>query len=84
MDFLSTHTYGVEGAFDEFGEQMLALRPEKDALINDIRAAKKRVLSSKMPNLPIHYTEWSSSYSPRDPIHDTYLQAPYILHNLNA
>jgi xylan 1,4-beta-xylosidase len=29
--------------------------------------------------LPIHITEWSTSYSPRDPVHDAYFSAPYIL-----
>ena len=31
------------------------------------------------PNLPVHITEWSTSYSPRDPVHDSYFSAPYIL-----
>jgi xylan 1,4-beta-xylosidase len=30
-------------------------------------------------DLPIYVTEWSTSYSPRDPIHDSYFSAPYIL-----
>ena len=35
-----------------------------------------------MPGLELHYTEWSSSYTPRDPIHDSYHQAAYILQKL--
>jgi len=35
-----------------------------------------------MPNLPLHYTEWSSSYTPSDPIHDSYHQAAYILQKI--
>jgi xylan 1,4-beta-xylosidase len=34
------------------------------------------------PGLPIHVTEWSASYSPRDPVHDSYFSAPYILEQL--
>lgn len=37
-----------------------------------------------MPNLPLHYTEWSSSYSSRDPVHDSYLSASYILSKLKG
>jgi hypothetical protein len=35
-----------------------------------------------MPHLELHYTEWSSSYTPADPIHDSYQQAAYILQKL--
>jgi xylan 1,4-beta-xylosidase len=35
-----------------------------------------------MPNLELHYTEWSSSYTPSDPIHDSYHEAAYILEKL--
>jgi xylan 1,4-beta-xylosidase len=35
-----------------------------------------------MPGLPLYFTEWNSSYSPRDPIHDTYLNATFILDKL--
>jgi xylan 1,4-beta-xylosidase len=37
---------------------------------------------SARPGLPIHITEWSSSYSSRDPVHDSYFTAPYILEQL--
>jgi xylan 1,4-beta-xylosidase len=37
-----------------------------------------------MPNLPLHYTEWSTSYSPRDPVHDAYISAPYIVSRLKG
>ena len=32
-----------------------------------------------MPGLELHYTEWSASYTPSDPIHDSYHEAAYIL-----
>jgi xylan 1,4-beta-xylosidase len=32
--------------------------------------------------LELHYTEWSSSYTPADPTHDSYHQAAYILQKL--
>jgi xylan 1,4-beta-xylosidase len=35
-----------------------------------------------MPNLELHYTEWSSSYTPSDPIHDSYHEAAYILEKI--
>lgn len=35
-----------------------------------------------MPGLELHYTEWSSSYTPADPLHDSYHEAAYILDKL--
>jgi xylan 1,4-beta-xylosidase len=35
-----------------------------------------------MPHLELHYTEWSSSYTPADPIHDSYHEAAYILEKI--
>jgi xylan 1,4-beta-xylosidase len=32
-----------------------------------------------MPNLELHFTEWSASYTPSDPIHDSYHSAAFIL-----
>jgi xylan 1,4-beta-xylosidase len=34
--------------------------------------------------LPLYYTEWSASYSSRDPVHDSYISAPYILSKLKG
>ncbi len=82
VDFVSTHTYGVDGVLDEFGLMQLKLRDESDAIINDVKGSRKDVLASLKPDLELHYTEWSSSYSSRDPVHDSYIQAPYILHTL--
>jgi len=35
-----------------------------------------------MPGLELHYTEWSASYTPADPIHDSYHEAAYVLQKL--
>ncbi|RYF02750.1 MAG: beta-xylosidase, partial [Oxalobacteraceae bacterium] len=32
----------------------------------------------------LYFTEWSTSYTPRDPVHDAYLSAPYILSKLKG
>ena len=36
----------------------------------------------KRPPLELHYTEWSSSYTPTDPVHDQYIEAAFILEKL--
>jgi xylan 1,4-beta-xylosidase len=85
LDFVSTHDYGVKGAgLDEQGVQQLQLIPESGAIINSVRAVRAQIAASKMPGLPLHYTEWSTSYSPRDPVHDSYISAAYILSKLKG
>ena len=44
--------------------------------------SRKQISESKIPNLELHYTEWSSSYTPADPFHDSYHSASYILQKL--
>ena len=82
LDFISTHTYGVEGALDEFGRDLHRLIDDPDSIVRDVRRARQQILESAMPHLPLYYTEWSASYSSRDNIHDSYISAPYILHHL--
>jgi xylan 1,4-beta-xylosidase len=85
LDFISTHDYGVKGSgVDEDGVQQLHLIPESGAIVNSVRNVRAQIASSKMPGLPLHYTEWSTSYSPRDPVHDSYISAPYILSKLKG
>ncbi len=85
LDFITTHDYGVNGVgFDDEGNQKLFLDTDQNAIIGGVRDVKKQIRSSAMPNLPLHYTEWSTSYSPRDPVHDSYISAPYILSKLKG
>lgn len=84
LDFISTHDYGVKGiGFDEGGQQ-LQLITDPDAIIGGVRSVRAEIAASPMPKLPLHYTEWSTSYSPRDPVHDSYISAPYILSKLKG
>ena len=82
IDFISTHTYGVDGALDEFGHDTHTLKRDKDCVIRDVRNVRAQVKASAMPGLPVIFTEWSTSYTPRDNVHDSYVSAPYILYNL--
>ena len=85
LDFITTHDYGVKGVgFDENGVQQLYLVTDPDAIIGGVRGSHAQIKSSAMPHLPLHYTEWSTSYSPRDPVHDSYVSAPYILSKLKG
>ena len=85
LDFITTHDYGVRGgALDAEGTQQLHLDPAPDAIISGVREVRAQIRSSAMPGLPLHYTEWSASYSPRDPVHDAYISAAYIVSRLKG
>jgi xylan 1,4-beta-xylosidase len=80
LDFISTHAYGVkQGFLDEFGQTGTVLDSNPMSLSIDVLNSRKEIAGSSMPNLELHYTEWSSSYTPADPIHDSYHEAAYIL-----
>ena len=83
IDFISTHAYGVkQGHLDESGTSGTILDKAEWAVSGDVINSRKQIENSTMPSLELHYTEWSSSYTPSDPVHDSYHQAPYILEKL--
>ena len=85
VDFVTTHTYGVQGGFlDENGKSDTKLDPSPDAIVVDVRHVREQISASAFPGLPLYFTEWSTSYTPRDAVHDSYISAPYILNKLKA
>ncbi len=85
IDFVSTHTYGVNGGFlDENGKSDTKLSPSPEAIVGDVKRVRQQVNASAFPGLPVYFTEWSTSYTPRDAVHDSYVSAPYILSKLKA
>ena len=85
VDFVTTHAYGVDGGFlDEKGEQDTKLSPKQDAIIGDVAKVRRQIAASPFPDLPLYFTEWSTSYTPRDAVHDSYVSAPYILSKLKG
>jgi xylan 1,4-beta-xylosidase len=83
VDFVTTHTYGVLGGFlDEDGKSDTKLDPSPNAIAGDVRRVRRQIATSPFPNLPLYITEWSTSYTPRDSVHDSYISAPYILSKL--
>jgi xylan 1,4-beta-xylosidase len=85
VDFVTTHSYGVDGGFlDEHGQSDTKLSANPNSIVSDIRNVRAQIQSSKYPNLPLYFTEWSTSYTPRDPVHDSYISAPWILTKLKG
>ncbi|QIG81897.1 cellulase family glycosylhydrolase [Sphingosinithalassobacter tenebrarum] len=85
VDFIATHTYGVDGGFlDEMGHDDNRLSRNPDAVVQDVRKVRQEIAESPYPGIPLFITEWSTSYNPRDPVHDSYISAAYILTKLRG
>lgn len=66
VDFISTHHYPTDalGATDQDTEAQLA--DSRRSILREWAQDTHR----KADPLPVHYTEWNTSSSPRDPLHD--------------
>jgi len=85
LDFISSHNYGVKsGYLDETGQRGTVIDPDPNSVVGRMINERKMIDHSPMPNLPLHFTEWSSAYTPTDFMHDTYQQAAFILSKVKA
>jgi xylan 1,4-beta-xylosidase len=85
LDFISFHAYGLgdgPSGLDQYGNRKLYLSPDIHSVEKIANSQFPILRESAIPNLPVHITEWSASYSPRDPIHDSYFSAAFILEQL--
>jgi xylan 1,4-beta-xylosidase len=85
VDFIATHAYGVkEGFFDETGNKGTVLDPDRTVVRSRMIHSRELIRNSGLPNLQLHFTEWSSSYTPTDYVHDQYHQASFILDKIKG
>ncbi len=80
LDFISTHSYAtMSGYLDENGDAGTVFAPDRNAITDGVLEVRSKIDHSAFPKAELHYTEWSASYSPADPIHDSYHSAAFIL-----
>ena len=80
LDFVSTHSYAtMSGYLDENGNAGTVFSPDRNAITSEVKGVRARIDRSPFAKAELHYTEWSSSYTPFDPIHDSYHSAAFIL-----
>jgi xylan 1,4-beta-xylosidase len=77
IDFVSTHLYPTDFAYGADGEAVHIAR-YCDATFDDLNRLRGLVAKSPYPHAEIHITEWSTSPSARDFIHDSLFAATYI------
>jgi len=79
IDFISSHLYGILGAFDPDGSTQFKLDTHPRVFWGPVNDARERIRNSARPDLEFHVTEWSTSYSSRDPVHDSYRGPAFLL-----
>jgi xylan 1,4-beta-xylosidase len=79
-DFVAAHAYGAsQGFLDADGRASTILNPAPEAVSGRMRHSRELLQQSGRPSMELHFTEWSSSYTSTDPLHDQYHQASFIL-----
>lgn len=78
VDFISTHPYPTDWAFDEHGTGMKLTRGVQ-ATPRDLALLRKIMDMSAFPKAEIHLTEWNCSSSSRDFTHDYLQAATYVV-----
>lgn len=81
IDFISTHTYPTDYAFDADGVGV-PLSRYIDATRDDLALLRRLIADSAFPDAEVHITEWSTSPSSRDRMHDTVFAAASITRSL--
>ncbi|HVV48757.1 MAG TPA: glycoside hydrolase [Polyangia bacterium] len=83
VDFVSSHDYAVDvGHLDENGGAGTVLSHDPRSIFGNVLRMREQIAASPRPDLELHLTEWSASYTPADPIHDSYHSAAFILDKL--
>lgn len=81
LDFVSAHPYPTYCPLDTFGNEQMGYM-SKNCNIEHLDLIRDIIDHSPYPNAEIHLTEYNTSPSPRDLIHDTLFPAPFLLYNL--
>ncbi|MGY4645206.1 GH39 family glycosyl hydrolase [Cellulomonas sp. URHB0016] len=77
VDFVSRHAYSSGPAQPvPFGAYQTLTAPQ--TLLDQFGAARRHLAGTKLADLPVHITEFNTSYRPDNPVHDTAYNAAYL------
>lgn len=77
IDFVSTHAYSSrEAQVIPFGTYQELKAPQD--LLDQFGAPRELLAGTALAGLPVHITEFNTSYRPDNPIHDTAYNAAYL------
>lgn len=79
VDFISCHAYPTDYALDPVSKKGKDAIRYVHSLRDDLNWLRQTIANSKYPKAEIHITEWSTSPSSRDKMHDLLPPAAYII-----
>ncbi|MBR0275473.1 MAG: glycoside hydrolase [Prevotella sp.] len=79
VDFITCHAYPTDYALDPVTKKGKDAIRYVHSLRDDLNWLRKTLAASRYPNAEIHITEWSTSPSSRDKMHDLLPPAAYIV-----
>ena len=85
LDFITYHTYGLgdgPSGLDQYGNRSLYLHPSLHYVCDMANMPLPAIRKNAKKKLPVYITEWNSSYSPVDPVHDSFFAGAFILEQL--
>jgi len=77
VDFVSRHAYASHEPQEVPFGCYQALRPPSD-LLDQFAEPARSLAGTRLAGLPVHITEFNSSYRPDNPVHDTAYHAAYL------
>jgi len=78
VDFVSQHSYCGKTP-DKGSELVYQELCGSNHLLNQFKQSREHIIKSAYPdNMPLHITEYNTSYNPRCPVHDTAFNAAFL------
>ncbi len=78
VDFLSRHLYSSKQPKMQTHELVYQDLTEPEDMLKELKTVRNMIDISPFPQLPFHITEYNTSYTPLNPVHDTCLNAAYL------
>ncbi|MBP1969330.1 xylan 1,4-beta-xylosidase [Virgibacillus natechei] len=78
VDFVSRHAYTSKQPHKVTPDYYYQDLADNTKMLEEFRKIRGMIDASPYPDLPLHITEYNSSYSPINPVHDTVLNAAYL------
>ncbi|MGD7045018.1 GH39 family glycosyl hydrolase [Jeotgalibacillus proteolyticus] len=78
VDFVSRHAYTSHPPHKVTPDYYYQELAENTDMLDQFKAVRNRIKESPFPDLPFHITEYNTSYSPINPVHDTAFNAAYL------
>ncbi|MCR6108005.1 xylan 1,4-beta-xylosidase [Salipaludibacillus agaradhaerens] len=78
VDFISRHAYTSMPPKKKTPDYYYQDLADPNDMLTQLTSVKKLIHDTPYPELPFHITEYNTSYSPINPIHDTNYNAAYL------